>query len=115
MTMPSPNRVFYGVCVRVIDGDTYIIDVDLGYTAHVQVRIRLRGIDVYEKNTDQGKLAMSYLQGLLFPLTKSSIPLVIQSYKDARSFERWIADIWLPDGDLLSDRLREIGYEKSPI
>ncbi len=112
MTAPIPNRVYYGVCVRVVDGDTFVVDIDLGYTGHVHVRIRLRSINVYEKNTDQGKLAISYLQGLLFPLSKSSIPLVIQSYKDARSFERWIADVWLPDGDLLSDRLREIGYEK---
>ncbi len=112
MTAPSPNRVYYGVCVRVIDGDTFVVDVDLGYTAHVHVRIRLRGINVYEKNTDQGKLATAYLQGLLLPLTSTPSSLVIQSYKDARSFERWIADVWLPDGDLLSDRLREIGYEK---
>ncbi len=112
MIAPTPNHVYNGVCVRVVDGDTYVVDVDLGYTAHVHVRIRLRGIDVYERSTEQGKLAMSYLKGLLLPVDKSPERLVIQSYKDARSFERWVADIWLPDGVLLSDRLREVGYEK---
>ncbi len=113
MTAPVPNHVYKGVCVRVVDGDTYIIDVDLGYTAHVQVRIRLRGIDVYERSTEQGKRAMSYLKALLIPL--GPLPpaqLMIQSYKDVRSFERWVADIWLPDGELLSDRLRKTEYEK---
>ncbi len=116
MTAPIPNHVYYGVCVRVVDGDTYVIDVDLGYTAHVHVRIRLRGIDVYERSTSEGKLAMSYLKGLLLPL--GPLPpsrLVVQSYKDSRSFERWVADIWLPDGVLLSDRLREVGYEKPTV
>ncbi len=63
-----------------------VVDVDLGYTAHVHVRIRLRGIDVYERSTDQGKAAIIFMRELLTPVGKPPIPLVIQSYKDARSF-----------------------------
>jgi endonuclease YncB( thermonuclease family) len=35
--------------------------------------------------------------------------LVMESYKDARSFERWVCDVWLPNGILLSEHLIEKG------
>ncbi len=113
MTAPIPNYIYRGICARVVDGDTYVIDVDLGYTAHVHVRIRLRDIDVYERSTDQGKAAIVYLRELLTPLGKPPMPLIIQSYKDARSFERWVADIWLTNGESLAETLRKLGHEKA--
>ncbi len=113
MVMPLPNRVYKGACIRVIDGDTYVIDVDLGFTAHVHVKIRLQGIDVYERSTDKGKLAIEYVRALLMS-KDGPVPLTIRSYKDARSFERWVADIWWGQGYSLADTLRQAGFEKVP-
>ncbi len=116
MVMPIPNHAYKGVCVRVIDGDTYVIDVDLGFTSHVHVKIRLRGIDVYERSTVKGKQAMAYLQQLLIPSGLSPTKLTIQSLKDSRSFERWVADVWWGDGgEPLAETLRKAGYEKPII
>lgn len=112
---PPVEHVYRGTCVRIVDGDTYVVDIDLGYTAHVHVRIRLRGIDVHERRTAEGLAAMAWLRERLTPAGRPPTPLVVRSYRDARSFERWVADVWWgPEGYDLAVSLRHAGHEKPP-
>jgi hypothetical protein len=39
-------------------------------------------------------------------------PLLVQTHKDEQTFARYLADIWMPNGDLLSDVLKQAGYAK---
>ena len=50
----------YGVRYkRVIDGDTFVCDIDLGFDIWLTDRhCRLLGIDTPEKNTPEGKMAI---------------------------------------------------------
>jgi hypothetical protein len=77
----KPTYVYAATCVKVIDGDTYDLLVDLGFRAFEKVRVRLRGYN--------GKAPT----------------LTMQSYKDQHSFERWVCDVWMPDGTPLGDAL----------
>jgi endonuclease YncB( thermonuclease family) len=41
---------------KVIDGDTFILTIDLGFNIKYTVDVRLEGLDTPEKNTPEGKL-----------------------------------------------------------
>lgn len=43
--------------IRVIDGDTVVLDVDLGFQVHIQVTARLYGIDAAEVRAEPERAA----------------------------------------------------------
>jgi len=51
--------------VKVIDGDTVDVSIDLGLRIYHETRIRLYGINAPEINTDEGKRAKSRLSELM--------------------------------------------------
>lgn len=85
---------YKATCIRVIDGDTIEVKIDLGFYIYHTVRIRMNGYDAPELFSgtarDKGALAKEKLEELI--LWKS---LRIQTIKDKRSFDRWIAEVFL--------------------
>ncbi len=102
----TPAYRYRAHLVRVIDGDTYVLDVDLGFRVHSHVTVRLRGLDCPEPSTAEGRRAAA--AALVFLGTG---PLIVESYKDAQSFARWVCDVWVGD-QLLADMLRKDGHAK---
>ncbi len=51
--------------VRVIDGDTLDLFIDLGFKVGINTRLRLIGIDAPEKRYPYGKVVTEYLQELI--------------------------------------------------
>jgi micrococcal nuclease len=51
--------------LKVVDGDTVDVELDLGLSVYHRVKIRLYGINAPEMNTDAGKIAKKALQDLL--------------------------------------------------
>jgi micrococcal nuclease len=51
--------------VRVVDGDTVILDVDLGFYTYVRMACRLAGINSIELSQPGGSQARTHLAGLL--------------------------------------------------
>lgn len=93
--MPDPkNFVYLAECIRVVDGDTFIARVDLGFRVKIDINVRLRGVNAPEHNRPGGQDAKAYLGALLLP---DQDMLTIQSYKDSQSFTRWICDAWVGD------------------
>ena len=94
--------------VRAIDGDT--IEFEIRRTFN----IRLRDIDVYEKNTELGKEATCFVDNLLSNAKRilifvpSNDPIRLM---DFNSFERIVGDI-IVDNKHLGEILKENGYEK---
>lgn len=83
---------------RVIDGDTIVADIDLGFfTWRHSETLRLSRIDAPETHTETkeaGQAAKAFLQGLL-PIGQH---VIIQTIRDRRDgFKRYIAEIWLGD------------------
>lgn len=102
--MIEPAYRYRALCHRVIDGDTYVLDVDLGFRSALQIEGRLRGVDTPELNTASGQRAKLYVAELIMGL-----PLVIESYHDRRSFARWVVDVYL-GGASLAERIIADGY-----
>jgi endonuclease YncB( thermonuclease family) len=46
---------YSAVIEKVVDGDTYVVDIDLGFDVHIKQRIRLARINCPELSTDKGK------------------------------------------------------------
>ena len=103
--MTAPAYRYRALCLRVVDGDTYLLDIDLGFGVHSQQMIRLRGVNCPEANTDEGKAARTFVVELI----GRAVPLVVETYKDRRTFARWVADVWVGD-DPLKDLIIAAGH-----
>lgn len=74
---------------RVVDGDTLIAEVDLGFETHHRLYIRLRGIDAPEMDTAPGKEASEFLKRELEP-----VAFVILTTTRADKYGRYLADVF---------------------
>lgn len=88
-----PQWVYYGMVYKVIDGDTYDIILDLGFSISHKIRVRLKGVDTPEifgkESSEAGRVASEYVKKLL-----QDKHVFVRTYKNAPStFNRWEADI----------------------
>ncbi len=75
--------------VKIIDGDTVDVLIDLGFEVYKKVRCRLARINSPELTTSEGKIAKSFLIDTL-PINE---PVVIVS-KDYDKYGRSVAEIY---------------------
>jgi len=109
---PHPcDRYIYScnVC-RVIDGDTVVLDIDLGCEMWIRNQhCRLIGIDAPEKHTETraaGEASKARLETLL---AEASQILVRTHYDRTGSFRRLLVQIWA-DGININNQLVDEGY-----
>lgn len=91
--MISATRPVYqyaGRVIRVKDADTYEILIDLGFRVSLTVPVRLHGFNAPEIGTPEGDAVAVVARAAL-----EGQSVIVQSYRDRRSFERWVADVWL--------------------
>ena len=80
--------------IRVIDGDTMVCDVDLGFSITIRERIRLRGINTPEVRGTQKKRGLEVKEIVRSMIEGKEITL--QVYKKGK-YGRFIADIIIND------------------
>lgn len=105
--MPHPSFTYAARLNRIIDADTLVLDVDLGFHVWITVHVRVRGVDAPELHTDAGDAA----KAAVVKFFESQPAIVVATYRDVRSFERWVADVYL-NGDLFATWLKTHGFEK---
>lgn len=109
--MPLEARWVYShiTRIRVIDGDSMEIDLDLGFNMVLHgLRVRIRGYNAPELRShaghvatkdeiDKGRLAKAYAETLLANPEGCSL----ETYKDGaqQTFGRWLATIKLANGE----------------
>ncbi|QDU82695.1 Thermonuclease precursor [Polystyrenella longa] len=97
--------------VRVIDGDTVELDVDLGFSIRYRLTVRLYGIDAPEqREKPQGPAATAFLRKLI-----EGKQIVLESIKDKQGkYGRYLGKLWLQDagGDVddVNQMLVDMGY-----
>lgn len=97
---------YHATAERIIDGDTFLARVDLGFYIFTTIHVRIRGMNAPEMTGASrvaGAAARTYLAELL------ELPFLLQSYKDVRSFERWVCDVWHYNGQSIADMMVERG------
>lgn len=105
--LPLTEWWFRGQVRRVIDADTFVVRVDLGFNIDATVHVRVKGVDAPADHTPDGRAASLFAMTLV-----SESPIAMRTEFD-RSFERWVADIWLPDGSNYAERLIAAGHGKA--
>lgn len=80
--------------VRVIDGDTYELDIDLGFHVTMREHVRLLGIDCPEHGTPEGDAA-TVAATEWFRYARWGFQVTTLRGKDAevKTFDRWVAAI----------------------
>jgi endonuclease YncB( thermonuclease family) len=106
----DPAYIYRAEVLDVHDGDTYKLRVDLGFRCAVTIQCRLHGVDCPELNTPEGKEARRFVSEDVFAQHFVDAQVVIESYKDQRSFERWVCDVWTAGGRSVADVLVETGH-----
>ncbi|MES2677707.1 MAG: DUF1016 N-terminal domain-containing protein [Pseudomonadota bacterium] len=85
----NPTYLYQAKVIKVIDGDTLNLYIDLGFDIHKNQRIRLACVDCPEITTKAGKEAQTFVQQKLTTLNS----LMIQTQK-ADIYGRYIAHIF---------------------
>lgn len=112
---PTPGPVapayrYKAVLRRVIDGDTIVVDVDLGFHVWVRdVKLRLRDINAYELSEQKGVDALNFVLGIV----GTNINYVVDCIKPDKYGDRWDAYVYLLDGRVLNQLVRDAGYDKN--
>ena len=109
--MKYPDSKYIANMTRVIDGDTFVADIDLGFGVwlHKQ-RLRLYGVDTPEvrgkRKSEKGIMVKNYVKELL-----EGKSFEIISYGKGK-YGRWVADVMLPGERKLSLHLMSMEYAK---
>jgi len=105
---------YHATVLRVVDGDTLDLDVDLGFHIHVQQRVRLAGINAPEHTTDAGRAALEKLSALLMTTEIGVLfpKVTINSQKPPRfeKYGRWLADVTTSYGESVSELMLASGH-----
>lgn len=96
--------------LRVVDGDSYILLVDLGFGLFKKDRFRLYGADTPETwrpscdaEKEHGELATAMVKFLI-----EDSDVTIKTFKDKQGkYGRYLCDIILEDGSVLSGYLED--------
>lgn len=107
---------------KVVDGDTWDADLDLGFHAQMRVRLRLKDIDTYELYGTNahplGVPARDFVAAWLADAMANG-GVTVRTFKlnegtpiSDGSFGRWLAEVHNAAGESLARAIRENGYEK---
>jgi len=105
--MRKRSNKYPGRILRVVDGDTFEVLIELGFGVSQKFRVRLDGIDTPETTTQKGQKAKKYVQQLI------EGKAVILKDAGSEKYGRARAKIELTDGTDLTQFLidKKIGIE----
>lgn len=91
---------YEAVVQRVIDGDTVIVDVDLGFAIWTSMRCRLAGINAPELFTGDQKEAGQKAKEFLMQLLPVGSKVFLKSSKFEK-YGRALVDLWVWGEDVI--------------
>jgi micrococcal nuclease len=92
----APDYVYRARVVRIIDGDTVDVDLDLGFGVWLKKqRLRLYGINTPEirgEERPEGLKAKDFVEEAIGGFEQE---VLVQSFKDGKGkYGRWLADVY---------------------
>lgn len=89
----KPSYAYEAVVERVIDGDTIRAVIDVGFGTQVREKLRLRGLDCPEIETEEGKLASDFVKARLKP----GSGILLKTTPSGDKYGRYVADVYFAD------------------
>ncbi len=106
---------YRGSVIRVVDGDTYDIEIDLGFNTRRTERFRLSGIDTpetwrpsCEAEKEHGMKATEFVKRLI----EDEYIILTSTKCSAGIYGRYDCSIKLQDGRDLATVIKDFGFEK---
>lgn len=91
---PQPSYTYRASSVRVIDGDTLVLDIDLGLSVTRRETVRLLGVNAPEVVGAEKPLGLKTKARLIELVTDQR--LVVQTFKDRDDkYGRLLADVFV--------------------
>jgi micrococcal nuclease len=113
MNIPEVAYTYNATVIRVIDGDTAELDVDLGFRIHFRLTARFTGYNSPEVTGPQKAAGLAAKDELIRLLTDHSI--VIKTDKlFSQSFERYVATVYVGTADgwvSVAEHMRAKGFD----
>lgn len=105
---------YKAVITNVVDGDTFDMDIDLGFNIHIHERVRLLDIDTPEKFGKEKELGLLVKDYAAFEF--AGMEVVIKSEKadvaaNTDSFGRWLVRV-NAGGEDICDIYNRLGINK---
>ena len=91
--------IFRAHCIKVVDGDTIDVNIDMGFGLHSTHRLRLWGVNTPEKHASDPAVREKAYEATEF--TASFVEdkdIMIQTYK-SETFGRYLAKVFVPQGN----------------
>lgn len=113
---------YHARALRVIDGDTVVLDVDLGFRVRTTMTVRLKGVNCPERSGSTyaaGEAARVFTHNWIVENTRDGSPLTLISFKtktgtDEKSFDRYLGFILSRStGRNLAQDLKETGHAEA--
>ena len=93
--------IYKAELVRVVDGETVDLMIDLGFDTSRKERFRLYGVDAPEMRTEAGKAAKAWIEDALMPLEAIYVETIQLETKAKRDkYGRFLAVLYVDLGDL---------------
>lgn len=97
---------YRAVLVRAVDGDTLVVDIDLGFEVTVRRRLRLAGLDCPAPFTEAGRAAREAVVAWF----AGTAEVVVRTQRDrTEKYGRYLAEVLDRDGRSLNGFLVESG------
>lgn len=94
--------------LRVVDGDTVDLCIDLGFDVQISMRVRLYGINAPEMSTPEGKLARLWMVGQLQAM---GMRCTVETVKDRQEkYGRYLAILKDRAGNSLNQEMIDAGH-----
>ena len=101
---------YKAVITNVVDGDTFDMDIDLGFNIHIHERVRLLNVDTPENRSVEKKLGKAVTQYAQKHFEGKEV--LLQSRKNKTdSFGRWLAEVYV-DGSNIKEIYDVLGVNK---
>ena len=95
MELQLPNYCYRAKVVKVVDGDTIDVDIDVGFYTTLRKRLRFLGIDTWEVRGVEKEKGLIAKQRLIELLDDVDNQVVVQTKMDATGkYGRVLAWVW---------------------
>lgn len=84
--------------VRIVDGDTLIVAVDLGFDIVNTMTLRLYGLNAPERYTDQGKLATQFVESWFHTNAPDGVVTLYTQKDKKEKYGRYLATVVSTNG-----------------
>ena len=105
--MTGPSYDYQARILKVVDGDTCDVIVDLGFRIFIEQRVRLFGVNAPEMSSTDSARGIAARDWLVAELPLGS-SVIIRTAKPRDKYGRWLATVFVSDANI-NERLLASG------